>query len=378
MGAINQRMASLTAPTARERTITHARELVFTHGQAATGVEGWIASSWQRCIDSGFMPQQSIGFNLVTSAHQRRMREANHLLKAAATPTLEQLARTMEPIGYFAILTNAQGIVVASEGAQVNRYQGDRRASLITREGVDLSERAIGTSAIGATLHEQADVWLHRGEHFFDATGCYSCAGSPIFSGSGDCVGMLDVTGIDVPERPELIHLVASAARRIENQLVLGTPHTLVVHLRWPGAAVAGREAEGLVCLGADGEVHAMNSTARQMLGLLHLSTRPQLASELFATDTHRLYDLALASQAITVPLWSGLHVELRTSRSGKLAPKVVPSVDTRTRQSVGALREHETDVIRDTVAQLKGNVAAAAHKLGISRATIYRKLGKR
>jgi transcriptional regulator of acetoin/glycerol metabolism len=241
---------------------------------------------------------------------------------------------------------------------------------------VDLSERAIGTSAIGATLHELSDVWLHRGEHFFDDTSAYSCAGSPIFDGAGRCAGMLDVTGIDVPERPELMHRVSSAARRIENQLVLTAPHTLVLHLRWPDAGALGREAEGLLCLNEDGQICAMNRTARQMLGATEGAQTLSHASDVFATDWRRLFDAQLDQAPITAPLWTGLQVELRSSRSGKLSPKSTSSVvDTRVRASVGALKAHEVDVIRDTVAQLKGNVASAAKKLGISRATVYRKL---
>ncbi|MFM7331872.1 MAG: helix-turn-helix domain-containing protein, partial [Brachymonas sp.] len=175
--------------------------------------------------------------------------------------------------------------------------------------------------------------------------------------------------------RPELIHRVSSAARRIENQLVLTNPHTLVVHLRWPDAGALGREAEGLLCLDEDGQVCAMNRTARHMLGISELLSASH-ANELFATDWRRLFDAQLGQAPMIVPLWSGLQVELRTSRSGKLSPKASSAVvDTRVRSSVGALKAHETDVIRDTVTQLKGNVAAAAAKLGISRATVYRKL---
>jgi sigma-54 dependent transcriptional regulator, acetoin dehydrogenase operon transcriptional activator AcoR len=346
-------------------------------------VNDWIATSWQRCLAAGRQPQHAITFDLVGSGVQRRSREANRQLAVAAQSTLQQLAIAIAPIRYFAILTNAQGVVVSSAG-QID--SSDRRATLITREGVDLSEAAIGTSSIGATLHELSDVWLHRGEHFFEVNTAYSCAGSPIFDGKGHCAGMLDVTGIDVAERPELMHRVSSAARRIENQLVLANPHTLVVHLRWAGADALGREAEGLLCLGADGEICAMNRTARQMLGTPILSApmpgtsmasgHAAHASDVFAADWRHLFDAQLGHAPIQVPLWNGLHVELRTSRSGKLTPKTSTSnVDTRVRGSVGALKAHEQDVIRDTVAQLKGNVAAAAVKLGISRATVYRKL---
>jgi sigma-54 dependent transcriptional regulator, acetoin dehydrogenase operon transcriptional activator AcoR len=365
-------MTALSSPS-RLDLISQSRRVVLGGQQGRVAVHDWIAASWQRCLAAGREPRQRVAFDMVSSAMQRRSREANRQLAQAAQPTMQQLAQAIAPIRYFAVLTNAQGIVVTSSGQMDSQ---DRRATLITREGVDLSERAIGTSAIGAALAEQADVWLHRGEHFFEDTSAYSCAGSPIFDGAGRCAGMLDVTGIDVPERPELMHMVSSAARRIENQLVLSAPHTLVIHLRWPSAGALGREAEGLLCLNEDGLICAMNSTARQMLGLATRATG-QHASDLFATDWRKLFDAQLGNAPVQIPLWSGLQVELRTSRSGKLAPKAAatPLVDTRMRHSVGALKAHEVEVIRDTVAQLKGNVAAAADKLGISRATVYRKL---
>lgn len=359
---------------ARLELIHQSRTVVIGGKRGHVAVHDWIAASWQRCLSAGREPQQRLAFDLVSAAMQRRSREANRQLALAAQSTLLQLGAAIAPIRYFAILTNAQGVVVASSG-QIDSQ--DRRATLIAREGVDLSEASIGTSAIGATLHELSDVWLHRGEHFFEDTGAYSCAGSPIFDGAGRCAGMLDVTGIDVPERQELMHRVSSAARRIENQLVLAAPHTLVIHLRWPDTGALGREAEGLLCLDEDGQICAMNRTARQMLGTADVAQSMQHASDVFATDWRRLFDAQLGNAAVQVPLWSGLQAEVRTSRSGKLAPKAASTsvVDTRVRSNVGALKAHEVDVIRDTVSQLKGNVAAAATKLGISRATVYRKL---
>ncbi|MEO6291417.1 MAG: histidine kinase, partial [Burkholderiaceae bacterium] len=55
--------------------------------------------------------------------------------------------------------------------------RSDQRVGLITRIGVDLSEQAIGTTAIGAALSEQHSVWLHRSEHFYDDNAAFSCAG---------------------------------------------------------------------------------------------------------------------------------------------------------------------------------------------------------
>ncbi len=352
----------------RLQHIESARQAVLGGGHVPSGVAvaPWIVQSWQRCLSLGHQPQHQLGFDVVTAQSQRHSAQENHALVQAAHAILEQLGQVIAKTRYFALLTNAKGIVVQA-GGSIDR--SDRRADLISRLGVDLSEFAVGTTAIGTTLIGQQSTWLHRGEHFFNDTQHYSCAGAPIFGPNGQCMGMLDVTGIEVPERPELVHLVASSARAIENQLVLAKPHALVVHLHWLGHA--GRDNEGLVCLDADGTVSAMNALARDMLGVAAAPARALHASELFALQWQRLFDASHHSDTLHAPLWSGLMVGIRTSKAGKFLPKgSAMTADS------APLKDQETLLIRRTVLQHKGNVAAAARALGVSRATVYRKLG--
>jgi transcriptional regulator of acetoin/glycerol metabolism len=239
--------------------------------------------------------------------------------------------------------------------------------------GIDLSERAVGTTAIGAVLAEQAPVWLHRAEHFFDDTGIYSCAGAPLFGPQGDCIGMLDLTGVQVVERPELRHLAMLSARSIENALVRAQPHALLLRLNWPGCA-SGDDADGLLGLDADGGVVASNGTARQLLQqplARGTASRPCHASELFALPLDMLWNAARHGDAIDVPLWSGLRLQACAHRADAGTNTPRPAAPPR-------LRDVETALIRKAVEAARGNVAEAARALGISRATVYRKLAMR
>jgi sigma-54 dependent transcriptional regulator, acetoin dehydrogenase operon transcriptional activator AcoR len=358
---------------ARLEGIALARNAVLQgHPQvAAQYVQPWITQSWQRCLQAGYVPDKRLGFDMVSMAAQERSKEANHALRQAARRSLEQLGVAIAQTRYFVILTNAQGMVVDTSGV-IDR--SDKRADVIARIGVDLSEAAVGTTAIGSTLIEQRTTWLHRGEHFYQDASCYSCAGAPITAPDGQCAGMVDVTGIDTQEHPALMHLVATSARAIENSLVLAQPHAIVLHLQWPGQR-GGKDGEGLVCVRSDGTLSAFNPVARQMLGLPQLSLVPTHLSDVFAVTPGTLFDAKQHAAWLAVPLWSGLHLQVRTSVAGTLAPK---SGTLGTGLSpTKALKAHEDDVIRHTVTQLRGNVAAAAAQLGISRATIYRKLGK-
>ncbi|HEY1230794.1 MAG TPA: GAF domain-containing protein, partial [Ramlibacter sp.] len=231
-------MQETSATAARLQQIAHARRAVMDEGRCATDVlvdrwfeRSWIERSWRRCLAQGLRPGQHVGFEQLPAQAVRRAEEASRELLQAARPIMSRLARAIAGSRYFAVLTDAQGTVVGVDGA-IDR--SDRRADLITRVGVDLSERAVGTTAIGTALAERQSVWLHRGEHFFDDTSCYSCAGAPLVGPDGRTAGMLDLTGIDAAERPELKHLVAQSARSIENALTLARPHALLLRVNWP------------------------------------------------------------------------------------------------------------------------------------------------
>ncbi len=378
----------LPSSTADQRLlqIEHARRSVLQEGRSATDMlldswfeRSWIERSWRRCLASGQRPEQAIGFDLIAPQAARRSQDANHELLRSARPVLERLGRAIANTRYFAILTDAQGVVI-DVGGPIDR--SDRRAHLITRIGVDLSERSVGTSAIGAALTELQPVWLHRGEHFFRDTSVYSCAGAPLIGPSGQCIGMLDLTGIEAAERSELKHLVAQAARSIENALTVAQPHTLLVRLNWPGRSM-GDEADGLVCLDADGWVMGSNQAARQMVpSLLGHGGAAVHASELFAMPFEALFDAARpggahAGTPLEMPLWSGLRLHaLSASAGGDVSAPAPPRLGMP--GAAASLKDLETELIRKAVAQANGNVQQAARALGISRATVYRKLGSR
>ncbi|MEO5736229.1 MAG: helix-turn-helix domain-containing protein [Variovorax sp.] len=357
----------------RAALIAQARCDVIEHAASTSSrIEPWITRSWQRCLSAGRRPQQRVSFDAVSARHAHRMVEQSRSLVTAAQPVLDRLARAIADTRYFAILTDARGIVIDVRGVPAN---AERPAVDIARVGIDLSEHAVGTTAIGAALAELQPVWLHRGEHFFDDTSLYSCAGAPLFGPDGQCVGMLDLTGVNVVERPELKHLAALSARSIENALVLQQPHDLLVRLNWPGYG-GNTESEGLLCLDSDGHVMASNAAAREMVNQPATRALPARlhASDLFALPWTLLWDAARRANGsvIEVPLWSGLRLQARPRAGGVIGDEAAPAIEAQTRPR---LRDVETALIRKAVDEARGNVAEAARVLGISRATVYRKL---
>jgi transcriptional regulator of acetoin/glycerol metabolism len=351
-------------PPDRLPVIAHARRALLHEardGGPGGAIEAWIASSWQRCLARGQRPQDSIGFDLVGRSVLRSSSEANRALCQAARPVLADLDRAIAPTRYFCLLTDAQGIVVAV-GATADASVPAVHA--IARPGVDLSERSVGTTAISAALGECHPVWLHRGEHFFEATSVYSCAGAPVVGPDGQLAGMLDITGVLAEERPALRHLAAQMAQRIEGALLLALPHRQLLRVQWPGADTPA--GAGLLAVDAEGGIVGADRTARAMLAL-RWGGRTEGFGPLdacFATPTGRLLGLRGDTPALAVPLWSGLQA-------------LVAAVDAKPgTPSPARWREAEARLIRDAIAAAQGNVARAAEQLGISRATLYRRLG--
>jgi transcriptional regulator of acetoin/glycerol metabolism len=192
---------------------------------------------------------------------------------------------------------------------------------------------------------------------------------------------MLDLTGIEATERPELKHLVTQAASKIENALVLAQPHRLTLRLNWPGNSL-GSDADGLVCLDGDGWITGANPIARQMVP--HLATHSAPAGhsvhvgEVFGVAFEQLFDAARHNhQVLEVPLWNGLRLQVMPIERDK--EDTMPTLHMGSaRHESGPLKDIESALIRRAVDEARGNVAQAAQALGISRATVYRKLGKK
>jgi transcriptional regulator with AAA-type ATPase domain len=140
---------------------------------------------------------------------------------------------------------------------------------------------------------------------------------------------------------------------------------------------------DGLVCLDPDGWLTGANPAARQMLPALQADGSSALhCSELFAMPCEMLFDAAKHAtpshaQAIDVPLWSGLRLHALPLLRGHTAAAHRFNSRAATAPEL-PLRDVETALIRQAVSDAKGNVMLAARTLGISRATVYRRLGNK
>jgi DNA-binding NtrC family response regulator len=130
-----------------------------------------------------------------------------------------------------------------------------------------------------------------------------------------------------------------------------------------------------MLCLDTDGWITGANPVARQMVTGLQASERVH-ATEVFGLPIQMLFDAARRSHnTLEIPLWTGLRLNAMAVAAAR---ENLPGRYEAPPGGTVGLKDMETAMIHKAVEQARGNVAQAAQALGISRATVYRKLSAR
>ena len=99
----------LTAAARLQPTVSRSDSLLT--------IEPWIVRSWQRCLANGHRPAQQPAFNMLGARTVQRAADQHATLLRAARPVLAQLTRAIAGMHYFALLTDARGVVIEVQGA---------------------------------------------------------------------------------------------------------------------------------------------------------------------------------------------------------------------------------------------------------------------
>lgn len=245
-----------------------------------------------------------------------------------AEPVMDELFRAVGGIGCCVVLADGSGVPLERRGAAADDadFQGWG-----LWPGTIWAEDREGTNAIGTCLAEGRAVAIHRDQHFMARNTGLSCMAAPIHLASGGIAGVLDISSArnDLTEGlARLIsHSVADAARRIEVDLFRAAH---------PGQSIV------LLPQGLQG------------------------AGAVMAVDR----------DDIVTGLSHGARLALGLGSGGAFSPR--PLSDVLGQTVPDGFEDAERAVLVRALARAEGNVSAAARALGISRATMHRKLGPR
>jgi len=306
----------------------HADTVYSTALQGSKAASSPIAASWRRCLDvHGLDPEQSATPRTLDEAAFREARARMDHLIVASAEELDRLFSTVGRSGCCLVLADSQGVVLERRGAA-----GDdsdfRRLGLWQQ--TEWSEASVGTNGIGTALADERPVIIHRDQHFLSANIALSCTTAPIRDHRGQIAAALDISTCrhDVTDLSMsiLAQAVRDAAQRVEVNLFrmafAGARIVMVPGVATPSALLA-----------VDGDDLVLGATRAARLAL------------------------QIDDQAISAGLPAA--DALQEKRSGEGAD----------------LHEAERAALRRVLSRTKGNVSQAAQLLGISRATLHRKM---
>jgi transcriptional regulator of acetoin/glycerol metabolism len=199
------------------------------------------------------------------SLELRHTLACNHDLLAHSQPVMEFLFEQVRHTDSVVALAAPCGTLMHTQGDPCFLGRAERVALMA---GACWHEDQRGTNAIGTALAEMGPVQVHGAEHFLERNAFLTCAAAPILSGTGRLLGVLDISGEHSRGNPHTLGLVGTAARMIENRLLVADgARSLRLHLHAQPEGI-GTVAEGILRLSEDGTLLGANRAALGWLGL--------------------------------------------------------------------------------------------------------------
>ena len=306
----------------------HSERVYRIAHQSSAAVTSPVAASWRRCMTlHGLAAEEARSPWRLSEIEFRQARESSGALIAEAAGELDRLFATVGKAGCCLLLTDGKGVALERRGAGGD--DADFRGIGLW-SGTVWSEASVGTNGIGTAIADERPVVIQRDQHFLSRNIGLSCATAPIRDESGKLAAAIDISTCrdDASEATLSIlsQAVRDAAARIEANLF---------RRAFVGARIVlvpvDRAGPALLAVDRDDLVLGATRAARLWLGL----------------DDERI--------AAGVPASDLLQEDLPGEG--------------------GELPDAERAALRRALSRAKGNVSMAADLLGISRATLYRKM---
>lgn len=360
----------------RVRSVIEGR--VLNAGAEADSLR--LASSYRRSLEQYHLdPGATIGPRILTVPELRDVQQREETVLRASGQCLSRLHETVREADYCVMLTDAQGVTIDYRVDRDRRHEF-KRAGLYL--GSCWSEREEGTCGVASVLLDAEPITVHKTDHFRAAFTTLTCSASPIFGVQGELIGVLDASAVRSPEDREsqrlVNHIVRQSALLIEDGFFLNATTQCWVLLAHRSRHYVEAQPEILIAFDACGFAIAANRRAKECVP--GLDQMPRHVSELFDIRAERLLDARPGRDLISFRLiGSGtpLHARVRppvaraASSTPKLQAKETPQPALSARDAL------ERNRIVAAMTDAKWRPLLAAQTLGISRATLYRRIAK-
>jgi transcriptional regulator of acetoin/glycerol metabolism len=311
-------------------TLSHVERVAAMVENSVHAATSTVAASWRRSmIYHGLDPAARFDTRRLSSPELAIAREQSGSLLEIARPSLQRLFQTAGGAGCCVALTDAEGLILETNSHPAD--QGDFDQWGLT-EGALWNEASEGTNGIGTCLAEKRPVVIFQNQHFRARNIAMSCMGAPIYDAFGQLTAVLDVSNCrsDLTQSfaQVLGAVVTESARSVESDLFRAA---------FPGKHIVvaeGHGAGGVSLLAVDEDDVVVGATR-------------------LARKNHGITDQTLGELPCLSQLLRGIPDGARD------------------------LGRAEKTELRRALMRRRGNVSAAARDLGISRATMYRRINQ-
>lgn len=309
----------------------HADHVYASAGLKSAAATSPIVASWKRCMTMyKLAPEENRKPHFVSEIEFKRAREASASLIAESTDELDRIFSTVGKAGCCLLLTDASGMALERRGAS-----GDDAEfrNLGLWSGAMWSEASVGTNGIGTALADERAVVVFRDQHFFSANTGLSCTTSPIRDHLGRLTGAIDISTCRSDMEEMTFSIITQAVRDASQRIEANLFRRAFPGARFVMVPVGGGSSLSLLAVDQDDLVIGATRGARLALKL----------------------DDAVLAQGL--PAADALNEHRHDTGSD--------------------LMEAERAALRRALSRSNGNVTQAANLLGISRATLHRKMNR-
>lgn len=224
-----------------------------------------LKPSWNRSKTKYGLDASSIMENDVISNQELKERkERIHILFQTSTPILENLFSTIKDLPFIIAVSDRDGYIVSLWGEHLPFMSQTKHVRVDL--GTNWNEKVKGTNAIGTALTEQKAVHIYGEEHFCDSVKFLTCYSAPLFSSTGELLGVLDVSGDISMHNPYLMQMIVSAAQACQSQLLLKSANQELTFLLHETDVLATHYQQPLVAVDENGLITRINERASRIL----------------------------------------------------------------------------------------------------------------
>lgn len=222
-----------------------------------------LAESWNRSRAFGINPSHA-DFDMIPAAElQERKNRLHEELFQYSTPILENLYSQLKNTPFMAIVSDAEGYIISTWGEAPFI---DKAKAISLQSGVNWQEKRKGTNAIGTAIIERKPIQVIGEEHYVTENQFLTCYASPLYSATGELIGILDISGDVRFHHPHTLGMVTATAHACQSNILLNSVHhELVLSLKETDRIVGGAR-QPLISLSEEGVIKRINQQAAYLL----------------------------------------------------------------------------------------------------------------